>query len=244
MTIEICTANLQSALNAQAAGADRIELCSHLGLGGTTPSAGLIRMACQSLHLPVQVLIRPRGGDFCYTQSELEVMRQDIRFCKAAGAKGVVIGVLNPDATIALSQMRHLVDLARPMEVTFHRAFDQTAEPVERLEELLRLGVDRLLTSGQKATAWEGRHLIRELVAQAGSRLTVMPGSGISADNLLQLREETGAMEFHLSARKRVASAFDASLTDLHFSPCTELPAFDRYESDPELLARVMALAH
>lgn len=242
MFIEICATNLQSALHAQAAAAHRIELCANLELGGTTPSAGLIRMARQSLHIPIHVLIRPRGGDFCYTQSEIEVMRQDIRYCKSLGIDGIVIGVLNADASINREQMRHLIELARPMSICFHRAFDLLADPQRGLKELLQLGVDRLLTSGLEPTAWQGRTLIRSLVQEAGEDLVVMPGSGINEDNIMALQKETGAVEFHLSAKKRIASSFEGTHSKLSFSPCDAIPDYDRFETDPERVQNILKL--
>ncbi|MEM9919978.1 MAG: copper homeostasis protein CutC [Bacteroidota bacterium] len=243
MLIEICAGNLQSALNAQSAAAHRIELCSNLALGGTTPSAGLIRSVRQSVHLPIHVLIRPRAGDFCYTQSEIEVMRQDIRYCKSIGIEGIVIGLLTPDGSIDRLQMRHLIDLARPMSVTFHRAFDQAADPLQSLQQLMALGIDRLLTSGQQATAWEGRELISELVKRANGRLTILPGSGINAANILPLKAFTNATEFHLSAKQKVKSPFNPSSAKLSFSPCAAIPDYDRFETSEEIVRSIIAMS-
>jgi copper homeostasis protein len=154
--IEICANGLQSALNAQMGGAARVELCDNLYAGGTTPSAGTIRLARKYLSIALHVLIRPRGGDFLYNAHELEIMKDDIRFCKDAGVEGVVIGILNADGTIDTERTAELIELARPMYVTFHRAFDMCHDATEALEQLIQLNVDCLLTSGQKNKASDG----------------------------------------------------------------------------------------
>lgn len=204
--IEVCCGSAQSAINAQEGGAHRVELCQNLEAGGTTPSAGDILLARNRLSIDLHVLIRPRDGDFLYSENELEIIRQDIAFCKSAGVNGVVMGFLTKDGEIDQSLTREMIALARPMSVTFHRAFDLCRNPKTALEHLIDLGVDRLLTSGQKPTALEGAPLIKSLVQQAGKYLIIMPGSGIREHNIRELTELTGAREFHVSARHTLTS--------------------------------------
>ena len=198
---EVAVDSLGSALAARDAGADRLELCADLPSGGLTPSAGLTQQVCELTGLPVAVLIRPRRGDFLYSNADMAVMRRDIDFANAIGAESVVIGCLTPDGDIDRHKTAQLVAAAHPLPVVFHRAFDLCREPLDALETLCELGIARLLTSGQAASADEGAPLIGRLVAQAGERLIVMPGGGINAGNIRRIAETTGASEFHFSAR-------------------------------------------
>ncbi|PKP30323.1 MAG: copper homeostasis protein CutC [Bacteroidetes bacterium HGW-Bacteroidetes-16] len=207
--IEVCCGSAQSAINAQAGGAHRVELCQNPEAGGTTPSAGEILMARKQLSIALHVLIRPRDGDFLYSEHELEIVRQDILFCKSVGVNGVVIGFLTKNGDIDQRLTKEMIELAHPMSVTFHRAFDVCREPKTALEQLIVMGVDRLLTSGQQPTAAAGSALIKQLVQQAGKRLVVMPGSGIREHNIQGLIEITGAPEYHVSARKTVVSSME-----------------------------------
>ena len=195
--LEICLSGIESALAAQAGGADRIELCENLAQGGTTPSLGMIQAVRKRLEIAVHVMIRPRGGDFCYTAAEFEIMRQDVQLAKQVGVDGLVFGILQPDGTIDKLRCRELIALIRPLAVTFHRAFDLTPDPFAALNALLALGVDRVLTSGQAATAVAGKELIRQLQAKAGEQITIMAGSGITAKNAANLLAETGIHELH-----------------------------------------------
>lgn len=194
---EICLTGIESALAAQAGGADRIELCDNLAQGGTTPSLGMITQVRQRLNIPVHVIIRPRGGDFCYSAAEFAVMRQDVLAAKQAGVDGVVLGILLPDGTIDKPRCRELIQLARPLSITFHRAFDMTPDPFAALDDLLGLGVDRLLTSGQEKTAVHGQALIRDLQRRVGEQLVIMAGGGITAQNAPGLLAATGIHELH-----------------------------------------------
>ena len=202
--LEICAANLKSALAANTAGAHRIELCSGLDGGGVTPSPGLTEQAVYHLSVPVCVLIRPREGDFCFSGDEIELMLRDIVFCRKAGAAGVVVGALNADYSIDENAMRAFKAAAGPMEVVCHRAFDFVQSPEEALETLIRLGFCRVLTSGQAATAWEGRESIRRCVVQARNRIDIMPGGGLTPEILGGLKAVTGATHFHTTAKKWV----------------------------------------
>ena len=204
--IEVCANSVASALAAQAGGAARVELCSALVEGGITPSAAAIEVAREQLHIKLHVLIRPRGGDFCYDDTEFSVMQRDIAFCKQAGVDGIVIGVLRADGSVEVERLRELIAVARPMTVTFHRAFDMAADAFRSLDDILALGAERLLTSGQRGSAVEGKDLIAELVRRAGELLIVMPGAGVNEGNIRELIAATGANEYHLSGQKRIAS--------------------------------------
>jgi copper homeostasis protein len=200
LLIEACVDSPQSALAAEQGGAGRVELCADLFAGGCTPSAGSILLARRLLSIPVNVIIRPRGGDFCYSEAEYEQMRLDIEFCKRAGVAGVVIGILTPEGVVDVARTASLIELARPLSVTFHRAFDVTRDPWEALETLISLGVDRILTSGQEPTVLEGLDLICELVKAAGDRVIIMPGGGITARNIRKIAQATNAREMHAYA--------------------------------------------
>ena len=209
MRLEVCSYNLTSAIIAQEAGAHRVELCASPEEGGTTPGPGIIRMARQLLQIELYPIIRPRGGDFLYSDEEFQVMLKDIEFCKQEGCNGVVIGMLNMDGTVDKKRSARLVEAAWPLGVTFHRAFDRAANPFEALEDIIGLGCERILTSGQRPTALEGATLINELVRQADERIVIMPGSGVRSSNIAALAEKTDASEFHTSARILVASIME-----------------------------------
>lgn len=199
MKIEICATSVQSALNAQKAGAQRIELCSELAVGGITPSYGLIKQVRNEISIPVFVLIRPRSGDFVYSEFEFEAMKTDIEICKELGCAGIVSGVLKDDFSIDLNRTKELVELAKPLEFTFHRAFDLTPNPIESFEELIEIGVNRILTSGQETSAEIGIDLLVKLKELAQDKLTILPGGGINSDNV-HLFKEKGFKEIHASA--------------------------------------------
>lgn len=201
-TLEICTNSVQSALAAQAGGAQRIELCQNLEQGGITPSYGLIRQVRALLHIPVFVLIRPRPGDFVYDDNELAIMRADVEMCRELGCDGVVLGVLTSEGRVDVPRTRALVALAQPLPVTFHRAFDDCVDFAQALEDVIASGCQRLLTSGGQPTAEAGQAQLAALVRQAGPRLRVMPGAGITAANVAALAQATGAAEFHASAKR------------------------------------------
>ena len=204
MKLEICANSVQSALNAQEGGAQRIELCCNLEAGGVTPSAATIQLARKWLAIEVFVLIRPRIGNFCYSDVEFETMLKEILFCREQEVDGVVFGVLKEDGTIDVDRNAILVEAARPMQVTFHRAFDCIPNASEGLEQLIQLNFDRVLTSGQQATAISGKETIRQLIQQASDRIVVLPGSGLNASNTKDFIDYTGAKEVHLSAKMLV----------------------------------------
>lgn len=198
MLIEVCAYSVADCLAAQQAGANRIELCAGRSEGGITPSLGLIRQAKAAVTLPINVMIRPRGGDFVYTADEFAVMQADIVAAREAGADGLVLGALCPDGTVDSNRTRELMALAGPLPVTFHRAFDLTRDPHEALQALIDLGVHTLLTSGQRARAVDGLALLQALSRQGADHLAIMAGSGVSAGNARQLAE-TGVTALHLS---------------------------------------------
>ena len=199
--LEVIGFTIESCLIAQAAGAHRIELCDNPSEGGTTPSYGFIKTARENLLIELYPIIRPRGGDFLYSEIEFEVMKADIQICKNLGCDGVVIGMLNADGTVDKKRCKQLVDIAQPMGVTFHRAFDRTMDPFKALEDIISIGCERILTSGQKSVATDGAALLNELVKQANGRIIIMPGSGVKSDNIETLVKKTNAIEFHTSAR-------------------------------------------
>lgn len=200
MIFEICSYGLAPALAAQTAGADRVELCASPQEGGTTSSQGVIRTAREHLHIDLYPIIRPRGGDFIYSEEEFQAMLRDVEFSRQAGCDGVVIGILKADGSVDKDRCARLVERAYPLGVTFHRAFDVTVDPFAALEEIIGIGCERILTSGQQPTAPEGMALIAELIKRADNRIVIMPGSGVRLSNIKELAEKTGAEEFHSSA--------------------------------------------
>lgn len=198
--IECCCTSAVEAAEAAAGGASRVELCEELQVGGVTPSERILRETLQKCSLPVNVLIRPRGGDFVYNEAEKEAMIQSIRLCKSLGVNGVVIGALTPEGDIDVSLVRELIAAAKPLSTTFHRAFDDCRDPFKALEEIIHLGFNRILTSGQAPSAPEGADLIAQLVRKAAGRIVIMPGAGVRPSNIAKLESVTGASEFHSSA--------------------------------------------
>lgn len=201
ITLEVCVDSITSALAAQEGGAHRIELCANLFEGGTTPSAATIELARKHLHIDINVMIRPRGGDFLYSDLEFAIMQRDIEIAKELGANGVVLGILTEYGHVDAERTHRLIELAHPMSVTFHRAFDMVADEAHALDTLLRLGVDRVLTSGLEPTALEGADTIAQLIQQAAGRMIVMPGGGIHERNIAKIVHQTGASEIHMSGR-------------------------------------------
>jgi copper homeostasis protein len=199
LTFEVCVESAEGAVAAQAGGAHRVELCSDLLEGGLTPSHGTLRVARERLRIEIMAMVRPRGGDFCYSDIEFAVMREDLLAAKALGANGVVFGLLHPDGTIDRERTAELVALARPLPVTFHRAFDVSRDPFEALDTLIDLGVDRVLTSGQEPSVLEGLELIAQLVKRAADRIVVMPGGGITERTMGRIAAASGARELHFA---------------------------------------------
>jgi copper homeostasis protein len=200
LTVEVCVDSAEAAAAAEQGGANRVELCSDLLEGGLTPSHGTMKVARERLRIKIMAMVRPRGGDFCYSDTEFAVMREDLLALKSLGADGIVLGLLRPDGTIDRDRTAELIALARPLPVTFHRAFDMTREPFEALDTLLSLGVDRILTSGQEPSVIEGLELITELVRRVAGRTIIMPGGGITARNVARVAAESGVSELHFAS--------------------------------------------
>lgn len=200
LKLEIIGFNIESCLAAQEAGASRIELCAGPGEGGTTPSYAFIKEAREKLEIDLYVMIRPRGGDFLYSDDDFEIMKNDVAICKQLGCDGIVTGILTTDGKVDKKRCKELIELAYPLEATFHRAFDRVADPFEALEDIIELRFERILTSGLKPKAIEGLEILSKLVKQSDDRIIIMPGSGIIAENIITIAESTAAKEFHSSA--------------------------------------------
>jgi copper homeostasis protein len=236
MLVEVCANSVESALNAQNAGADRIELCTELGVGGVTPSYGLLKQIKQKIALPVNVLIRPRSGYFTYSVAEFDAMLEDIDLCVELGFQGIVSGVLHKDFTLDVARTRQLMDRSNGLEFTFHRAFDWVKNPFETLQQLEAMGVDTILSSGQRNSALQGIELLTELHNRS-NQCTLMPGGGISPDNV-KLFKEKGFQAIHLSAIKFKKSLPIAPLVSMY---STSLPKDDEIGvSDAELIGKIV----
>ncbi len=201
IVFEACVDSLESSIAAQEGGADRLELCADLLEGGITPSAGTIDLVSKKVNIPLMVMIRPRGGDFCYSNYEFGEMKRDIELAKQYNIWGVVFGILNEDGTIDKERSKELIRLARPLKITFHRAFDMTHDPFEALNDLINLSVERVLTSGQEISAYKGIKLIEELVKKSKDKIIIMPGGGINENNVAEIVNRGNVKEIHSSAR-------------------------------------------
>jgi copper homeostasis protein len=240
--LEICVDSIESAINAQVAGAHRIELCDNLPEGGTTPSFGMIASVRANLSIGLQVIIRPRGGDFLYSDTEFDIMRRDIEMCGEAGVDGVVIGILRNDGSVDTERTSKLVELAQPMPVTFHRAFDLCSDPYRGLQEIIETGASRLLTSGQKNIVPEGAALIKQLVRQAGNSIIVMPGSGLDESNIEEMARQTGAVEFHLTGRKTIESSMIFRREGIRMGGTSGMTEYSRNVADPEKIKNIVKI--
>jgi copper homeostasis protein len=240
---EICVDSVAGVRAARAAEAARVELCGDLLEGGTTPSRGMIRQARTVAGIGLHVIIRPRGGDFLFDDDEFAVMQADIDTAKAEGANGVVIGLLNADGEIDAARTRALIKLARPLAVTFHRAFDMTPDPFEALETLVGLGVDRVLTSGQEATVLEGLPLIAELIRRAGDRIIVMPGGGITARNIDRIVAAARPREIHFAALEPAAGGMRFRRHHVFMGGELRPPEYDRLVTSIDAIESVMTAA-
>ncbi len=236
--IEICANSAQSCLEAELGGAARVELCAGIPEGGTTPSYGEILTARElASHISLNIIIRPRGGDFLYTEAEIRSMLHDIDLCRQLGVHGVVFGCLTPDGELDLALMKRLKEAAGSLSVTCHRAFDVCRDPSRALEQLIELGCDRVLTSGQKADAVQGIPMIAQLVRQAKDRIIVMPGCGVRETNIAQIEAETGAKEFHTSARGTVFSKMVFRNENVPMGSCAVSSEFETVETDRHKVA-------
>lgn len=240
--IEVCANSPASALAAQQGGAHRIELCENLFIGGTTPSYGALKLTREKLSIRMHVLIRPRGGDFCYTDPEFDTLCEDIRICKELGIDGVVVGFLKPDGTFDLEKMAKVRDLAYPMSLTCHRAFDMCRDPFQALEDLIGLGYNRILTAGQKNSAPEGAELIAQLIQQAAGRIILMPGAGIRETNIVDLMKQTGATEFHVTGQKPIESPMIFRQVGVYMGGSPVVPEFSHNQTDAERIKTMVQL--
>lgn len=238
-TLEICLDSVESALIAQKAGADRVELCANLLEGGTTPSYGMIKVVRENINIDLSVMIRPRGGDFCYSDSEFSIMKEDILIAKKLGAECIVCGILLPTGDIDIPRTSQLVALAKPMQVTFHRAFDVCRTPQQALEDIILCGVDRLLTSGQGTKAYQGKELIKSLVEQAQNRISIMAGSGVNPDNKDELLKYCGVTELHLTAKSIIQGNMQYHSPNLSFKTFPTINDYQREIADYQIITKM-----
>lgn len=243
MKIEICLESVESVLIAERGGADRVEFCADLFEGGITPSLGAFKVARANSTIAMSVIIRPRGGDFCYSDLGFATMEEDIKLFKEAGADCVVVGILTPEGEIDVERTKKLVDLARPMEVTFHRAFDVTRDPFRSLDILIDLGVERVLTSGLEPTASEGLYTLIELVKRAGDKIIVMPGCGLTERNFATLHSKIGAKEYHLLLPGSVESKMVFRNPDIYMGGMLRQAEYSITHTDQERVEAVTTLA-
>lgn len=195
--LEVCVGCYEEAKRAEIQGADRIELCDNLGEGGTTPSYGTIHLAKKNINIPIAVIIRPRGGDFVYSNDEFEIMKKDIKLCKEIGVETVVFGILNKDNTIDIERTRELVELSNGLKITFHMAFDEIDDKMEALEQLISMGINRVLTKGSKTCAEDGKNVLKELVEKSSERITILVGGGVTYKNYKELAKDIKCVEMH-----------------------------------------------
>lgn len=238
--LEVCLDSAESAIIADKAGADRVELCENLFGGGTTPSAGTIRTAREAVSLGLHVIIRPRKGDFCYSETEFRVMKEDIRFCREAGVDGVVIGMLTPEGRIDKERCARLVEEAGDMSVTFHRAFDVCRDPWEGLEDIIELGCHRILTSGQESSVLEGAELIRGLIEKADERIIIMPGGDITERKLERVVKATGAQEFHIFLDREINGAMEYRPNHICMGGQLAQPEFTNSYSSADRIGQIL----
>lgn len=239
--VEVCAFSLESCMAAELGGAKRIELCASLYEGGTTPSAGLIKLAKQKTSIEIHAMIRPRGGDFCYSENEILVMQEDIRIAKAFGCEGVVLGILQKDGKVNIAQTKAMVNLAKPMQVTFHRAIDMTPDYEEALESIIETGCNRILTSGQKNTAIGGIEAIKKLLKQANGRIEIMAGSGVNADNA-HILVQAGVDALHLTGKATRDSEMIYRKVGIAMGGLSEVPEYEIVYSDAEKIRAVVEL--
>lgn len=243
MTCEVVVYNIVSALRAQEGGADRIELCDNPAEGGTTPSFGMIEQVRQNISMDVYVMLRPRGGDFCYNNYEFHIMKRDLSQCQRLSVDGLVFGILNENGTIDKKRCKELIAKARPLKVTCHRAFDMTRDPFEALEDCIEVGFDRILTSGQRLNAIDGVDLIAELVKKANGRIAIMAGSGVNEGTVEQIVKTTSVNDIHFSA-----TAFEDSKMQFRNSHIASMgedagEEFKYRTVDPERVRSIRSLA-
>jgi len=242
VNMEVCANSVRSALAAQEGGAIRVELCDNLPEGGTTPSYATIALAKKMLSIKVYPIIRPRGGDFLYSDLEFDLMKEDIKICKSLNCDGVVIGILKADGSVDKERCAALIAAAKPMPVTFHRAFDMTNDLEKALEDIIELGCERILTSGGESSALKGAGVIAKLIKQAQGRIIIMPGAGVSISNITNIIKLTGAKEFHASARHAVKSKMQFRNPRLSMGSIADEFSYDL--TDSETVKNLIGLAN
>lgn len=238
--VEVCVDSITSCLAAQEGGADRVELCDNMFEGGTTPSYGNIKHARELLSIDLNVIIRPRGGDFLYSDYEFEAMKSEILISKELGVNGVVFGILTKDGEVDIARCKELVELAKPMSCTFHRAFDVAREPYAALEQIIKLDFDRLLTSGQEPSVMEGIDLITELVEKAGDRIIIMPGCGITERNMAKVVERSKAKEYHVLINTHTESLMEYRSESVFMGSSVRNPEYFRSVTSKEAINNVI----
>lgn len=236
--LEVCVESVESAISAKQGGANRLELCSNLIIGGTTPDINLFNLIKENVDIDINVLIRPRFGDFLYTDYEFEIIKRDIATFKKAGANGVVIGILNSDGSLNLSQMKTLIDIAEGMDVTLHRAFDVCNDPMKALEEAKSLGINTILTSGQQNNCMLGKDLIRDFVKESNNYIDILVGSGVNSNNISELINYTESTSFHLSGKKIIDSKMQYRKKDVSMG-LTTISEYDIIRTDSSEIAKV-----
>jgi copper homeostasis protein len=242
LILEVVVDSIESAIAAEKGGASRVELCANLFEGGTTPSAGCIEITRKYIKIGLFIMIRPRGGDFCYSAIEFEQIKKDIAVAKSLGADGIVFGILTKDGQIDTQRTNELALLAYPLPVTFHRAFDMTADPIKALHDLIELkNITRILTSGQEVTAYEGAELISKLVQEAKNRIIIMPGSGVNERNISKIRKITGAWEYHASSRVKMDSQMSYRNPNTFMGGALRLPEFEISMTDATRIQAIKA---
>lgn len=241
--MEVCVDSPDSAQNAENGGAMRVELCANLIEGGTTPTIGMLRVIKKLISIPVFVMIRPRGGDFCYSSCELEIMKEDIRILKEAGADGFVFGLLTKDGKVDEKKSAELLGLCLPLQATFHRAIDMSQDIFDSLAQIIKLGFSRVLSSGGSQTALQGVDVLKEMVNQAGDKIIIIPGGGLNTENLAEVLQTTKAKEFHGTARNSVKSPMTYMKTDLRMGSVAE-SEYIRKVTSPELVSSFLKIAH
>lgn len=237
--LEICIDSVESGIIAERSGADRVELCDNLYEGGTTPGAGTIRIARKEIGIALNIMIRPRGGDFLYSDIEFNIIREDIKIAREEGADGIVAGILKPDGSIDVPGTMELIELASPLPFTFHRAFDMTPEPFSAMEDIINCGANRILTSGHTNLVVDNIKLVKELITKAGDRIIIMPGSGINENNIAGIINETGATEFHLSGHRTINSRMRFQKTNIYMGGIAEIPEFSRKIADESRIRKI-----
>lgn len=238
--VEVCVDSIDSCLAAQEGGADRVELCDNMFEGGTTPSYGNIKQARELLTIDLNVIVRPRGGDFYYSDYEFEAMKSDIEISKELGVNGVVLGILTKNGEVDITRCRELLELARPMSCTFHRAYDVAKDPYTALEKIIEMGFDRVLTSGQEPSVMEGIELIADLVEKAEDRIIIMPGCGITERNMAKVVEMSKAKEYHVLINTQIESKMKHRSSDVFMGSSVRNPEYLRYVTSRKAINNVI----